>query len=336
MKKTFIAFLSVAFALGFVSCQKEQTVVIPIDGDTTPAVPTEPTYQEGVYAPLMKIASIDREEATSETWTWTGDLLTSVTTTEGGTRQFTYDNKRLVRATGSESGIGADATFAYNGDQMVRCVASNSGTDVMMLSFSHANGRINGADIALDAEYISSMLDGLFPMGKGKHVDPIQILLDTTDNSARIDLTWDGKNVSQLRVTGDIPFQLSKEMYEALKPYLPVDQSILSLIDFYFMVSNALPMQIVVSDTIDYTYDTKINPFFCYFGDIDPTCLSLNNVLSATTHGSVAINVTLTQNPMQVFSQPIDDRKVYFYEYNDRNYPTMVEGSDNYTITYKQ
>ena len=334
MKKTFTAFLALALALGFTACEKEQTVVTP-DDDSTPTTPTEPTYKEGVYAPLMQIASIDREEGTCETWNWEGDQLVSVTTTDNDTRTYTYANGKLATARGSVFGISGDATFSYNGNQMTSCRLNNQGADVALVTFRHADNRISGADVALDAEYISGMLDGLLLGGKGHRIDPKGILLDTTDNSIHVDLLWNGKDVSQVLVAGDIPFQLTKEMYETIKPYLPVDSSMLALVDLYFLFSNALPMNINVADTIDYTYDTKINPYFCYFGNINPTSLSLHNTLSSDNHGAVNISVTLTGSPMQVTSQPLNDRKVYFYEYNDRNYPVMVEGSDNYTITYR-
>lgn len=341
MKKTFFVFLSMAFVLGVVSCQKEQTVVTPED-NTTPE-PTEPTYQEGVFAPLMKIASIDREEGICETWTWNGDLLTSVTNTDGDTRGFTYANGRLAQVTGSMSnlfgiipGVAGTVAFSYNGTLFKNCTVTSSGTDVVLATFGHSGDRVSYIDLALDAEYISGMLDGLLTGGKGSRLDPKQILLDTTDNSIHVDMVWNGKDVSQVIVAGDIPFALTKEMYQTIKPFLPVDSSMLALVDLYFILSNTLPMNINVADTIDYTYDNKFNPYFCYFGDINPSCLSLHNILSSNNHGSVSISVTLTSSPMQVTSQPINDRKVFFYEYNDRNYPTTVEGSDNYTITYKQ
>ncbi len=344
MKKTFIAFLSVAFALGFVSCQKEQTVVVPIDGDTTPAVPTEPTYQEGVYAPLLKIASIERDDdETVETWNWSGEQLTSVTSNSGTSRQFTYSNGRLSQVTGSMTnlfgvipGIAGNVSFTYNGTLFKNCTVTSDGTDVVLATFGHADNRVSSIDIALDAEYISEMLNDMITGGMGKSIDPKQITLSEADNSIHADLTWTDKNVTAMTMSGSIPFDLTKETFQALRPYLPIDSSMLRMIDFYFMVANSIPMQIDIVDTLTYTYDNKINPFYCYMGEVTPSNLSLNNVLSSSNYGTIAISVSLGSSTTPVYTQPIDQRSVYFYQYNDRNYPILVEGSDNYTITYKQ
>ena len=331
MKKAFISFFAAALALGFVSCNKENSVE-PIGDDPAP---TEPTYQEGVYAPLMKVSAITYDDGTAETWTWDGNLLTSVASTGGDTRQFSYNGQHVVGTAGTESGVPAQVSFTYNGNDLAKCVMNNNGTDVMMLTFSHAGGKVSGADVALDAEYISGMLDGLLLKGKGKHVDPKQVFLDANDNCARLDFVWNDKDVAQMVVSGSIPFALTREMYETIKPYLPVDESILSIADMYFLLSPSLPLSINVSDTIDYTYDNKINPYYCYLGEVDPTNFSLHNVLTAISHGKVSISANLFQNPMQLFEQSLGDYKEYSYQYNDRNYPTAVEGSENYTITYK-
>lgn len=338
MKKLFLPLAATALMMLAAACNKEQIVDPPAEDDTTHVTPPaieEPTYQEGIYEPLMKIASIEKDDGNTDTWNWTGDLLTSVSSTDGTSRQYTYDNRRLVSATGAAFGASGDVMFTYDGDQLARCMVSTNDSTLAMLTFNHADGRISGADVAVDARYISGMLDGLIPsMRKGRLFDPKQITLDENDNSIHVDFVWSGKDVARVVVTGDIPFELTKEMYEAMKPYLPVDSSQLALVDLYFMISNSLPMQILVNDTIDYTYDNKINPFYCYLGEINPTCFSLHNVLSASNQGRVAINVTL-MSPMQVFEQPIEDYKVYTYDYNDRNYPVEVIGSENYTITYR-
>ena len=336
MKKTTILLFSAALALGFVSCTKEQKVEPINGGGDNPPTPTVPTYQEGVFAPIMKVVTINKDDGNTESWNWEGEQLKSVTSTESGTRRFTYQNGKLNSTTGSVLGVDGDVNFFYNGNELSRCTANNNGTEMALVTFSHANGRINGADIALDAEYISGMLDGFLLSGKNKHFDPKQLTLTEDDNCIHMDFTWNGDDVTSVVTTGLIPFDMTKEMYQSIRDYLPVSETILSLVDIYFLVNNALPMRISIADTIDYTYDNKINPFFCFFGDITPTNLSLHNVLTAINYGNVSISVVLSSNPMQIYTQPMDETETYTYQYNDRNYPTRVEGSDSYTIIYKQ
>jgi hypothetical protein len=338
MKKVFIVFAATALALGFVACTEKENIT-PTGGDTTP---TEPTYQEGVYAPLMKIETLNYDDGTVQTWNWNGEQLMSVT--EGNdSRQFTYSNGRIAQVSGTMSNlmgmipnVTGVVSFTYNGNLLDKSTVNSDGTDLALMTFNHADGKISSVDAAVDAEYISGMLDGMMTGAKGQKINPKQILLDTSDNSIHAELVWEGKNVKQMVVMGNIPFELSKEAYETLKPYLPVEQAMLSLIDLYFLVSDAIPLQISISDTMDYTYDNKINPYYCYMGELVPANLSLNNYLTMSSHGTATISVTLTETPMKVVSQPINDYEEYTYEYNEKNYPTYVEGSKNYSITYKQ
>ena len=343
MKKIFFALLALTFVFGTFSCTKDQTVIDPGTTDNPsdpPATPTEPTYQEGVYAPLMKIATINRDESV-QVWTWDGEQLLSVYEEGGDSRQFTYSDGRVATATGSMtnlfgmlSGVSGTMTFTYNGTQLKNCTANTDGTDIMLTTFNHADNRISSLDIALDADYLSGMLNDMFTGGV-RAVDPKGVTISESDNSIHSDLVWTGKNVTSMVTAGTVPFQLSKETYENLKPYLPLDSSMLRMVDLYFSVANSLPMQIAITDTITYTYDTKINPYYCYMGEVTPSNLSLNNVLSSNNTGSIVVSVALG-SPTPVHTQPINERSVYFYEYNDKNYPTKVEGTDNYTITYKE
>lgn len=346
MKKTLFTLFAFTFALAFVACQKEQTVINNTDnpGTNPPATPTEPTYQEGVYAPLMKIASLNYDDESVQTWTWDGEQLVSVQGENGDSRQFTYSNGRIASVSGTIgdlmgiiSGISGTVSFTYNGTLLKDCTANSDGTDILLALFNHADNRISSVDAAVDADYISSMLNGMIHRGgERKYVDPKQIKLTAEDSSIHADFVWTGKNITRMTTQGSIPFGLSKETYETLKPYMPIDSAMLRLIDMYFMVSNSLPLVIDIADTMDFTYDTKINPFYCYLGDVTPANLSLNNVLSSSNYGRMDISVALGSTPTKVLSRPIDERSVYFYEYNDKNYPVKVEGTDNYTITYKE
>lgn len=331
MKKSIIILLAATIVMGAVSCKKEKN-------EPTNNVPTEPTYQEGVYAPLMKIETINYEDNNNiETWNWNGEELTSITSTNNGTRNFTYNDGKIARVNGGIMGINGIINFTYNGDQLKQCTVNNEGSDLALVSFTHAENKINGADVAIDVDYVVSMLRELIPGLPTKSVNTKGIKLSESDNNAHVDFIWDNKNIKQMKMSGDIPFEVTKEMYESIKPYLPLEESVLSMIDIYFLMQNSLHLQISVSDTIDYTYDMEgFNPYFCYMGDVSPVNLSLNNVASASTHGKINLSVNLTGNPTQLFSRPNEDQENYTYTYNEKKYPTKVQGTKNYTITYKQ
>lgn len=338
MKKTFFMILAAAMALGLVSCKKDDSVT-PLDGGET--TPSWPTYQEGVYAPLMKVASIKYTNGTSQTWTWSGEMLTAVSGSTTGSHHFTYSNGRVSQVSGNLSGSSwlsgsGTTTYTYDGNQLKECTMTRSGEDVAIVTFKHANGKVSGMDIAMDASYISDLINGLFSTFSGKQTDPKAVTLTSADSCMHLKYVWEGDNVKRVVSRSVFPFEISKDMFDAISPYLPIDESITSMLNIYFMLYDAIPMSVNINDTTVYTYDNKVNPYYCYLGELDAANFSLNNVLTKTTTGSISIALNILQSSMQLYSIPTNDSEQYQYQYNDKNYPTTVSGSESYTITYKE
>ena len=191
--------------------------------------------KDGVYNPQKKISKISRSSSSTpsdefgyayytpmrlnEQWTWDGDKLVSRTQFDGdgeAAAQFTYsyDGKRLTSIAYTTNGYYCKTDFSYDGKKLSSAEHYSDGRHYCSVQFSHSNGKISAIDITYhrfvgkNAFVGASMLDMLLPLdiqmsGVSRQANAKG---ESEDHIAKIELTWDGNNITKMVSTleGDV------------------------------------------------------------------------------------------------------------------------------------
>lgn len=343
MKKVIISLCALAVLAGASSCKKDKEENVKV-----------PVYAEGIYHPIMKIASVSQNGEIIQEWNWNGDNLESITTTGVGTTSFSYSEDYVTKVT-SNGNLNEEIVYSYSDGQMTKCEVYYSGALAVTANIMHNEAKkMSGADIIIDDTFLMNLAGELLGKGSafeqivGRHAAESMILaakmsqtssaskFAITDKTFSMSLQWNGENVEKQILGGLVNFTLSSDDIAMFQQFIPED--ILPLIQMMMMMTGGtIPVQVAVTDTITATFDNMYNPMFCNWGElISSKTLSLNNMLSSEENGAVTLSINVMGQNNELFSRPNYNSQEFSYEYNDMKYPTKVSsGTDEVIYTYK-
>ncbi|MBQ6068524.1 MAG: hypothetical protein IJK84_03385 [Bacteroidales bacterium] len=346
MKKIAFILLTSALMVGAVSCKKDK-----IEPEEVNPVPV---YAEGVYHPVMKIATVSENGSLAQEWSWVGDNLDRIEGVDGSTTAYSYMGNYISKVT-STGDQAQEIRYSYDANNtFASCDLYYGGAKAVGLSFEHnASGKLSGADITIDDNFLLSLAGNLLGFGTGfekllgrQGAEALIMMVRLSHNGGakfsvgekaiNAALEWEGDNVSKMIVSGNVTVLVDTNDLNLLSRFVEIPAEYLPIIQLAMSFNGGLPITLTMSDTIACTYDTNYNPRFCNWGEImSPQVLSLNNVLTMTTTGSISITASLLGQILPLYSYPMDDYTEYQYQYNEKRYPTHVSGDVETDYAYK-
>lgn len=342
MKKIVIMLCAVALVAGAVSCKKEKIDPVPV-------------YTEGIYHPLMQIATVSENGTLTQEWNWVGDNLDKITTPNGGATTYNYSGDYIskVSITGDQM---EELRYYYDANNMfTKCEIFYNGMQAVTMNFTHnAAGKISGAEILIDDNFLLSLAGNLLGGGSlferlvGRQAAESMIIMaklqyaknpkfSVGNKDFGMTLEWNGKNLSNQIINGTASVVLDTNDLNLLQMFIEIPEQYLPMIQMVMALQGGLPITLSLNDTITCTYDTNYNPFFCNWGEIfSHRNLSLNNALTMSNTGTVAISASLLGQTMDLYNYPLNNYTEYQYQYNDNRYPTKVNSDTDIEYTYKQ
>ena len=347
MKKIVITMCAFAMMAGVVSCKKEK--VEPEEQNPVPV------YTEGIYHPTMQIATVSEGGMVQQEWNWEGSNLDKITTPDGGGSTYSYSGNYIskVSTTGDQT---EELRYYYDeNNHFAKCEIYYNGMQAVTMNMTHnAAGKLSGADVQIEDSFLLSLASGLLGGGSlfeqlvGRQTAEAMITMAKLEHAKNpkfsmgnkefgMTLNWEGENLSSQVINGNASVLLDTNDLNLLRMFVDIPDEYLSLIQMAMMLQGGIPLTLTFADTIACTYDTNYNPFFCNWGEIfSYRNLSLNNALTMTGAGSVAISVSLLGQAMELYRYPLNDYAEYEYQYNKKRYPTQVSSDIDVLYTYKQ
>ena len=347
MKKVLFSLCAIALVAGIVSCKKEK--IEPIEPDPVPV------YAEGVYHPVMKIASINEDGVLTQEWNWVGDNLDKIAAPDGGTTMYNYSGNYISKVSTTGDQTQEIRYFYGENNTFASCEVYYEGAKALAMEFTHnAAGKLSGANIVVEDSFLLSLATGLLGSGSffeklvGREAAEKMIAIAKIQHAKSpkfsvgskelgMTLEWEGENLSKQIINGNASVVLDTNDLNLLRMFIDIPEEYLGMIQMFMALQGGLPLSLTISDTISNTYDTNYNPFFCNWGEIfSYRNLSLNNALTMTNSGSVAISASVLGQSMDLFNYPLNDYAEYQYQYNDKRYPTKVSSDTDVEYIYKQ
>lgn len=349
--KKFMTIVCATALLGMVACNKDKD-----EGGNGGNSQTETVTGEGIYRPAVKIDRINHSDSTAdEVWVWDGDRVDEITSdSEEGNVSFTYDSEDRVQSiTSYISGTQLGFAFGYDPQKYISGVNVNAMNIDMASAVTTHNAQNKLSHISLTVnEELLNMLLSLLPtiMGDSTGNLPFSFLtaapaskFTVDDQAADIDFVWTGENVSRMIISGRLNFTTTlNEMPTELLQTMAGDYA--DMIDIAINVLNLgdtpIPVQVTVSDTVDYTYDNQKNPLKGFLGHVDIAALSANNLLTVSGHGNANLSASLSLGALGAlpfnYDYPLNDlgSASLSYTYTSDGYPHVVTDADGNTTTY--
>lgn len=355
MRKTVIIIAVILSAVMF-SCGKEDRVVHNNGGNVN--VGEEGTLGEGIYKPSHRIIAVVQGTDTLQNWTWGTSKLASVSDVQNDeTREFDYTGDMLGNVTVTSGEEVQTIQYTYGGSLVTKMeVVNGSQVDVTMNIHHDADDKISTIGLVISDDYAIQMALGRVNfksilgrlIGRNAFEGIAEMLaLSVSDRDAKMTVEnkyfsiayeWDGANIVRETLTGNLTATAAlSDVADAFN-----FSSISSFLSYFG--NNEHPLESTIERVTTYTYDAKRNPLWYYWGDgIGAQNLSRNNILTATTTGSVesTITVTLPDNiPMlggttRDFNRSTDlsGEESHTYIYNAYDLPASVT-TDGTTRTY--
>ncbi len=350
MKKV-LSILCATALLGMVACNKDKD-----EGGNGGNSQTETIVGEGIYRPAVKIDRISHSDSTAEeVWVWDGDRVDEIVSdNEEVSVSFTYGSEDRVQSIASYVlGPRIDFAFNYNPQKYISGIdLTTGGINMASAVVTHnAQNKLNHISLSLNEELINMLLSMLPSiMGDSTGNLPFSFLtaapaskFTVDDQAVDIDFAWTGENVSRMIVSGHLNVTTTlNEMPTELLQTMAGDYA--DMIDMAINVLNLgdtpIPVQLTVSDTVDYTYDSQKNPMKGFLGHVDVAALSANNMLTVSGHGNANISASLSLGGLGAlpfnYDYPLNDlgSASLSYTYTSDGYPHVVTDADGNTTTY--
>lgn len=346
MKKIVIALCACALVAGAVSCKKEK--IEPIEDPV-------PVYAEGIYHPVMKLATVTEDGVLTQEWNWVGDNLDKITSPDGGATTYNYTGNYISKV--STAGDQTEELRYYydESNKFTKCEIFYDGMQAVTMNLTHnAAGKLSGAEVLVEDSFLLSLASGLLGGGSlfeqlvGRQAAESMIIMAKLQHAKNPKFTmgskefgmvldWNGENLSSQVINGNASVILDTNDLNLLQMFLDIPDEYLGLIQMAMMFQGGLPLTLTLNDTIACTYDTNYNPFFCNWGEIfSHRNLSLNNASTMRMSGAVSISASMMGQTMDLYSYPLSDYQEYEYQYNEKRYPTQVSSGTEVLYTYKQ
>ena len=345
MKKVFVSLLAVTLVACTISCKKE------------PVPDPVPVYEEGIYHPCQKLATVTEDGVLTEEWNWSQNNLNTITMKESGTSTvYSYSGDFITKVVSSRD-FGEEIRYTYTGKQFSGCEIYYEGALAVTMTIQHnAEGKVSGADIVIDDNFLLSLAGSLLGKGSaferlvGRSAAESMILMaklsnrpgepkfEIADKTFSMNLQWTGENMTKQVISGVVTISVSTEDIDFIQQFINIPDEYLSLVQMAMMLTGGqLPLKLTLADTISATYDDKYNPLFCNWGEIfSPQNLSMNNVLTMSNSGLFKVSVALMGQETDLFSQPQNSDQSFYYEYTSKNYPTKAISDGEILYTYKE
>ena len=360
MKKLLFSLMAVS-ALLLTACHKD-----PVDpsngGNQQEQIPTG----DGVYNPGRHISSlVYDDDRAAEIWLWDNGKLMSLNEDDycGGytpVSTFTYNGWRLAQ-TVTTGDLPATVKYTYNGDKLSGLNILSGGMQMATADVLHTGDKITHLDININDAFLQMMIgminNGGFNIGDifnmsagfGKQLGTsMGRVLDAATQGGKFsvsstaftaDLEWNGNNVSRMVVTGEVVMGVTVDELQQVLPLDSLMGGMASLLA-YISAGQELPLTVTVNDTTDLSYDSHVNPLQGFFGKIDPSILSANNVTQLYNRGTMTADLTISipylGDQHIPFSMPIGDGVMqhFNYTYNGAGYPFTVEDDSGVMTIY--
>ena len=285
MKKVFVSLLAVTVMACTVSCKKE------------PIPDPVPVYEEGIYHPCQKLATVTETGVLSEEWNWSKDNLNSITMTEAGTSTvYNYSGDFITKVVSARD-YGEEIRYTYTGNQISGCEIYYEGSPAVTMTMQHnAEGKLSGADIVIDDNFLLSLAGNLLGGGSaferlvGRSTAESMILMaqlcnrpsapkfEISNKTFSMNMQWTGENLTQLGYTGS--WRVMNNGVDFSKGRGSEDAT-----DFFVTVS-------VSTEDID---------FIQQFINIPDEYLSLIQMAMLLTGGQLPLNLTLTDTVISTY-----------------------------------
>jgi hypothetical protein len=346
MKKFVVILSACAMMAGAVSCKKEK--IEPIEDPV-------PVYAEGIYHPVMKLATVTEDGVLTQEWNWVGDNLDKITSPDGGATTYNYTGNYISKV--STAGDQTEELRYYydESNKFTKCEIFYDGMQAVTMNLTHnAAGKLSGAEVLVEDSFLLSLASGLLGGGSlfeqlvGRQAAESMIIMAKLQHAKNPKFTmgskefgmvldWNGENLSSQVINGNASIILDTNDLNLLQMFLDIPDEYLGLIQMAMMFQGGLPLTLTLNDTIACTYDTNYNPFFCNWGEIfSHRNLSLNNASTMRMSGAVSISASMMGQTMDLYSYPLSDYQEYEYQYNEKRYPTQVSSGTEVLYTYKQ
>lgn len=314
-----------------------------------------PTYKEGVYNPVMKVALVTKNGESDQEWTWQGDNLDHITWIGGEVKTYTHTDGYITKVV-SDLSLGEELRYTYANSKMTQCEVYYSGALALQIDFQHNEaGKISGGQITVDDNFLMTLAGQL--LGKGSSFEKLvgtptaetlvqmarinkasgDAKLNITDKHFSTTIVWNGENVDKQIVEGSLVLNVTADDLELIQQLIDIPEEYLSMIQMIMTAGGgSIPLQVGVADTISATYDNMYNPMFCNWGDIiSPQTLSRSNVLSLSNNAAITLSISVMGQNQELLRRPFSTTEEYLYEYNDQKYPIKATGNDEIIYTYK-
>lgn len=347
MKKIVAPLIALTVLLSAVSCKKTE------DAHEIPA--PVPVYKEGVFHPVMKLASISDDGTVTQEWNWIGDNLDRITRNGTVLKTYSYEGDMIMRVSNNE-GLGEELRYTYANGQMTKCELYYQDVLAVTVDLQHnAEGKLSGGTLTVDDDFLmtlagellggGSFFEQLLGSSMAKNLVQFAKIADRAgdskfsigDKSFTLGFVWNGENVDKQIINGRFVVNVSSEDLEMVQNFMDIPEEYLSMIQMAMMLGGGtLPLQVDLADTITATYDEMYNPMFCNWGEIfSPQTLSRSNVLVMNNYFEVALSVSMMGQSMELLRRPTETLEEYTYQYNDKKYPVKVMGDSEIIYAYK-
>lgn len=353
--------------MSLAACHKDKPE--PVNPSDTPQQEEIPVG-EGIYNPAAHITSLSTDDGSpDEIWVWENRKLKSINSSDGNggstpTSSFTYNGWRLSQAnTIIQDQLPAIVSYSYANDKLSSMAISSQGMPMATADVLHVGERITHLDLNVSDVLIQMIVQmvgqgglGGFDFGLGpqmnnsiarignalqtfggQHSRNGKFSISSTDIEA--DLTWEGDNVSRMIMTAEVVMGVTVEELQQILPLDSIMGAMASLLA-YVSAGQELPLTLTVVDTTDMSYDSHNNPVQGFFGRLDPSILSANNVTALNNHGMMNLDLTITipflGDQHIPYSMPLGEGVVqtYSYTYNAAGFPATMEDNEGFITTY--
>lgn len=357
MKKMMMAAMAVALIAGATSCKKDKDNDRPNGG--------EAEYVTGIFNPSKHIKSVMGPEV-AQNWSWDGSSLSSI-----------VDNVNQSNYSFTYKGSGRQGVVDYRDTEKSR-----------RYTYSYDDGTLDNIEFREDNQLMYNG-QAYYADGKLSHMNytnlstkfmlqtanqqlglnlPTESTISMPNPSFTVDYTWSGDNITSEKINvtlnGTVGVQELFDLFGSqLGGGLGSYAAILPLI-IQSMGDMTANFTITINRNEAYTYDSKKNPFYGFWGDgllFNTQVLSKNNMLTSKTTGNVRfqsqIRITLPEQCPEWLSQyasmwaivraflnnrelpvdqtlPLDNNQSFTFKYNGDNYPTQATDSDGQTFSY--
>lgn len=350
--KKIITVLCCASLMLVAGCKKEEQPNNQGSGNSDPVVQHD--EREGAYDPVCKIAGITYNDGTApETWLWdttTGHLM-SVNDDDmcGGYVErvrFTYrPDGRVDQVDISNLSLGellpgtqlsGTLHLDYSGDYISNLTVSNNGMQVLAAQVQHDDNshKVSGATLDMSEDLLLDLFNMLLAQFLNDSTGSGNAATSVDNVTGSVAFQWEGNNVSQARL--NVGFRVESTVGTLVNL---VGEENLSTFGTYgtllalaaaFAPNQPVYFTVSVGDTVDYTYDNKVNPFKNYLGRVHISCLSANNMDMEVHNGNIGVVIStslsgqMTQIYQTSYPLPIESNSYEYLEYNASGCPLRI------------